>query len=117
MYHGRRVPGFPHHPHRGFETVTYVRAGLIDHSRLARRRRPLRPGRRPVADRRPAASSTPRCSRSSTRDGPNPLELFQIWLNLPARRQDGRPALHDVLGRTTSRATCVTATPTGATPR
>ena len=32
MYHGLVVPGFPNLPHRGFETVTFVRRGLIDHA-------------------------------------------------------------------------------------
>ena len=28
-YHGDSVPGFPMHPHRGFETVTVARHGLV----------------------------------------------------------------------------------------
>jgi len=90
MYHGDAVPGFPQHPHRGFETVTVVRRGLVDHSdslgATARYGQGdtqwLTAGKGIVH-----AEMFPLVERGS----PNPLELFQIWLNLPAADKFAEP--------------------------
>ncbi len=82
MYHGKKIPGFPNHPHRGFETVTIVRKGIVDHTDSMGAA-----GRYSSGDTQwmTAGEGIQHCEMfpliSPTQN--NPAELFQIWVNLP----------------------------------
>ena len=90
MYHGDRVPGFPVHPHRGFETVTVVQQGLVDHADSMGAA-----GRYGGGDVQwmTAGKGVQHSEMFPlvNRDKANPLVLFQVWLNLPAANKMVEP--------------------------
>ncbi len=90
FYHGHRIPGFPRHPHRGFETITATLDGIIDHT--------------------DSIGDAGRCGKGDLQwmtagsgiqhaemfplvnaDEENPLRFFQIWLNLPSWKKMSEP--------------------------
>jgi redox-sensitive bicupin YhaK (pirin superfamily) len=87
--------GAPDHPHRGFETVTYVLAGEFEHEDSAGHRGTLRPGDVQWMTAGAGIIHSEMPSRR-IRDEGGRVHGFQIWVNLPARLKMTRPRYQEV---------------------
>ncbi|MCM5569453.1 pirin family protein [Burkholderiaceae bacterium FT117] len=85
------IGGFPDHPHRGFETVTYMIAGRMRHRDSAGNEGLLGPG---GAQWMTAGSGLIHSELPEQEDGL--MEGFQLWLNLPARSKMVAPSYRDI---------------------
>jgi len=92
MYHAERAPGFPRHPHRGFETITIIREGKVDHHDSLGAQARFGGG----------GSDTQWVTTGNGiqhsemfplihSDKGNPMTLFQIWLNLDSKHKFAKP--------------------------
>lgn len=99
MYHGTAVSGFPGHPHRGFETVTVVRKGMVDHTDSLGGSGRYGDGdvQWMTAGKGVQHAEMFPCLK---KDEENPMELFQIWLNLPRANKFVEPNYKMLWGET-----------------
>lgn len=91
MYHGIRIPGFPQHPHRGFETITATIEGIIDHADSVGNA-----GRYGKGDVQWMTAGKGVVHGEMfplvNIDEPNHTRFFQIWLNLPKKNKMAEPS-------------------------
>ena len=85
------IGGFPDHPHRGFETVTYMIAGRMRHRDSAGNQGLLGPG---GVQWMTAGSGLIHSELPEQDEGL--MEGFQLWLNLPAVRKMTAPSYRDI---------------------
>ena len=87
---GDYIAGFPRHPHRGFETVTYLLAGRMRHEDSTGHQGVIEPGgiQWMTAGRGIVHSEMPQQQAGL-------LEGFQLWVNLPAQHKMDAPAYQE----------------------
>lgn len=84
------LAGFPPHPHRGFETVTYLLNGRMRHKDNAGNEGVIEPG---GIQWMTAGKGIVHSEMPEQQDGL--LEGFQLWINLPATHKMSEPAYQE----------------------
>ena len=85
------IGGFPNHPHRGFETITYMLAGRMRHHDSVGNEGLLGPG---GAQWMTTGSGLIHSELPEQEEGL--MEGFQLWLNLPAKNKMVAPSYRDI---------------------
>ena len=100
------LAGFPWHPHRGMETVTYMLEGVVEHGDSMGHRGTVGAG---------GVQWMTAGSGIVHQEMPRPVDGrmggFQLWVNLPAAAEDDGPAVPGDRGATRSRWSAKTARP------
>ena len=96
------LPGFPWHPHRGIETITYVLHGEVEHGDSMGNRGVISPG---DVQWMTAGSGIIHQEMPKGEKGSNLLWGFQLWANLPARHKMMDPRYRDVRKETVPEVT------------
>ena len=86
--------GFPWHPHRGIETITYVLAGTVDHADSLGNAGTLGPG----SVQWMTAGSGILHQEMPRGDERGRMHGFQLWANLPSGEKMTRPRYQDIAG-------------------
>src|SRR5262250_409831 len=84
--------GFPYHPHRGIETVTFVRTGEIRHKDSLGHRGSIGAG-----DIQWMTSGSGILHEEMPQVRPEGIGGLQLWLNLPAAEKMSRPKYRDLV--------------------
>src|SRR3982074_3367668 len=85
------LAGFPAHPHRGFETVTYMLDGHMQHKDNHGNTGDLRPG-----DGRGVGAASGIIHSEMPQQSEGRMRGFQLWLNLPAKEKMKPAAYRDI---------------------
>ncbi len=106
------ISGFPWHPHRGIETVTYLLEGKVDHEDSEGNRGTIYPNDLQWMN---AASGIFHQEMPKPLDQKNPDELLkivgmptsvvglQLWVNIPSHQKMGKPSYNGIKGSSTPR--------------
>ena len=96
MYHGQNMPGFPYHPHRGFETITINKEGVVDHTDSLGAAGRFMAGDVQWMTAGSGILHKEFHAESFSKAG-GIFHMAQLWVNLPAAHKNTPPAYQDLL--------------------